>query len=100
MTTRKGRPPIAKERKQFTLTISKSDFDLLREIGDLSGSTPSAMIRELLEDNIPTFIDIRDALLDAKAGNADRAFARMEKRLKREIKRSSDSQREMFDERK
>ncbi|MDQ6995667.1 MAG: hypothetical protein Q9M18_08745, partial [Mariprofundaceae bacterium] len=80
-----GRPPIAYERKKFSLTIGQEEFDVLRSISDLSGSTPSALIRELLAESLPTLIDIRDSLIDAKAGAADRAFARLGNRLNKSI---------------
>ena len=72
----------------FSLTISKADFDLLGEIAGMTGSTPSALIRELVEDNRATFMDIRDSMVDAREGNADRAFSRMEERLKRVLQES------------
>jgi len=86
----RGRPPVHKFRHKFTLTVAQSDFDLLRDIGDLVGSTPSALIREMIEENRATFKDIRASLSDAKEGKNAQALARMEKRLQNKLDEGAD----------
>jgi len=86
----RGRPPVHKFRHKFTLTVAQADFDLLRDIGDLVGSTPSALIREMIEENRATFKDMRASLHDAKAGKSTGALSRMEKRLQEALERGED----------
>jgi len=96
MDTKKGRPPISKERKRITLILPLDDYELLQSICSVSGSRPATMIRELINNLRPHLKAMDKSLQAAQMGDSDAALSTISKSLGKTLEDGKKLQRDMF----
>jgi len=69
-----GRPRIAYKTYHMRTVIAYDDYQLLRDICDITGSTPASMVRELINESRPELLGILEALRKAQNGDKKGAF--------------------------
>lgn len=93
----RGRPRIADEVHKMQITISEQTFQSLKDFSHYQGDIlPSAMIRELLDDLVPTFDAVVDAHRKTEKGIKD-AYVNLGKGfLQKSIDEGVDIQKELM----
>jgi len=70
----RGRPRVSPNSRPMKITLPQDDWQLLRDICDLTGGTVSGMVRELIAEGRPHLLGIREALKKAKDGQNQAAI--------------------------
>jgi len=90
-----GRPRANTHR--VALTLSEDDYALLEEIASLTSTRPATMIRDIILDNRPMLLALRDSLRALLNGDSDKLTGLASKMLIEVQNQSSNAQQEIED---
>jgi len=90
-----GRPRANTHR--VALTLPQDDYELIEEIASMTSTRPSTMIRDIILDNKPMLIGLRDALKASLSGDTSKVSGLASKLLQEVQRQSHDAQMELED---
>jgi hypothetical protein len=88
-----GRPRANTHR--VALTLSQDDYELLEEIASLTSTRPATMIRDIILENRPMLLALRDSLRALLNGDSETLTGLASKMLFEVQRQSSNAQQEI-----
>jgi len=74
---------------RINLTLAADDYALLNDIASMTSTRPATMIRDIILDNRPMLLGLRDALKASIAGETD-SLTGLASKLLKEVKQQGD----------
>ncbi|MDQ6995669.1 MAG: hypothetical protein Q9M18_08755 [Mariprofundaceae bacterium] len=98
MDIKKGRPPIAKKRSRLLITLADDDIAVLKAFAEVTGTTPSTFIREIVQTALPDIKMLTEAAVEAQSSTNKNVLNKGGAMLAKYIKEAAELQEDLFND--